>query len=456
MVGERILIIDDEVALLEACEEVLSYQGYEVQVQSRPEVGIEAVRRDTFDLVLVDLRMPNMNGLEVLNEIKAIDAQLAVVMITGFPEISTAVQAIREGAFDYLPKPFDPDQLLIVVERALRQKLLIDENADLRQALGRRSQVDDIVAESAQMQRVLDLVEKVAGQDSSVLIEGETGTGKELIAQRIHAQSRRCNHPLLPIHCSALPEHLVESELFGHERGAFTGAHARKKGLLEIAEGGTVFLDEISTMGPDIQVKLLRVLQERQMLRVGGREIIDIDIRVISATNEDLKAAIDQGRFRQDLYYRLNVVPISLSPLRERLEDIPPLVDKFLRRVNAQRAVPLQGIAPDAMALLLGYSWPGNVRELHNLIERASLLAGTSLIEVADLPEEMRQKKATAPATGTLEQARERFEREYLEALMQECQGNVSHAAAHAGMHRTSLQRLLSKHDLRSEGFRPI
>ena len=335
MVGERILIIDDEVALLEACEEVLSYQGYEVQVQSRPEVGIEAVRRDIFDLVLVDLRMPNMNGLEVLHEIKAIDVQLAVVMITGFPEISTAVQAIREGAFDYLPKPFDPDQLLIVVERALRQKLLIDENADLRQALGRRSQVDDIVAESAQIQRVLDLVEKVAGQDSSVLIEGETGTGKELIAQRIHAQSRRCNHPLLPIHCSALPEHLVESELFGHERGAFTGAHARKKGLLEIAEGGTVFLDEISTMGPDIQVKLLRVLQERQMLRVGGREIIDIDIRVISATNEDLKAAIDQGRFRQDLYYRLNVVPISLSPLRERLEDIPPLVDKFLRRVNA-------------------------------------------------------------------------------------------------------------------------
>ena len=454
MVKGKILVIDDEDALLEACEETLSYHDYEVATCNRPEAGIEAVRDQSFDLVLIDLKMPGMDGLEVLRIIRTIDAQAVIVMVTAFPEIDTAVQAIREGAFDYLPKPFDPDQLLIVVERSLQQKRLVDENAYLREVLGRRAETDEIVAHSAKMRQVIDLVDKVADQDCSVLIEGETGTGKEIIARRIHALSHRRDRPFLPIQCGALPEHLVESELFGHERGAFTNAHARKQGLLEMVQGGTIFLDEISTTGLDIQAKLLRVLQEHQVRRVGGQELVDIDIRVLSATNEDLQEAIAQNRFRQDLYYRLNVVTVSLPSLHERSEDIPPLVDVFIRRMNAKRDMPLQGIGPDALALLLDYAWPGNVRELQNIIERACLLATTPLIQAADLPEYLRETKTEHATDSTLQQARNRFDRQYLAALLQECQGNVSRAAVHAGMHRSSFQRLLKKHALHSEEFR--
>lgn len=454
MAKGRILVIDDEEALLEACEETLVYHGYEVEICNRPAAGVEAVRQYRFDLVLIDLKMPGMDGLEVLRIIRDIDAQLVVVMVTAFPEIGTAVQAIRQGAFDYLPKPFDPDQLLIVVERSLQQKRLVDENAYLRQALDQRSELDDIVAHSTKMRQVMDLVDKVADQDCSVLIEGETGTGKEIIARRIHALSHRRDRPFLPIQCGALPEHLVESELFGHERGAFTSAHARKQGLLEMVQGGTIFLDEISTTGLDIQAKLLRVLQEHQVRRVGGQELVDIDIRVLSATNEDLQQAIAQNRFRQDLYYRLNVVTVSLPPLHERSEDIPLLVDKFIRRMNAKKDTPLQGIGPDALALLLDYTWPGNVRELQNIIERACLLATTPLIQTADLPEYLREGKAIAATDSTLQQARKRFDRRYLETLLQECQGNVSRAAVQAGMHRSSFQRLLKEHALQSEKFR--
>ena len=454
VVKGKILVIDDEEALLEACEETLSYHGYEFELRNRPEAGIEAVRGHSFDLVLIDLKMPGMDGLQVLRTIKTIDAQLVAVVVTAFPEIDTAVQAIREGAFDYLPKPFDPEQLLIVVERSLQQKRLVDENAYLRQALGKRSEVDDIVAHSAKMRQVMDLVNKVADQDCSVLIEGETGTGKEVIARKIHALSHRRDRPFLPIQCGALPEHLVESELFGHERGAFTNAHARKQGLLEMVQGGTIFLDEISTTGLDIQAKLLRVLQEHKVRRVGGQDLVDIDIRVLSATNEDLQEAIAQNRFRQDLYYRLNVVTVSLPPLHERSEDIPLLVDMFIHQMNAKRDKPLQGIGPDALALLLDYAWPGNVRELQNIIERACLLATASLIQAVDLPEYLREGKISAPMESSLQKARNRFDRQYLRALLQECQGNVSRAAVVAGMHRSSFQRLLKKHQLFSNEFR--
>ena len=454
VVKGKILVIDDEEALLEACEETLSYHGYEVELRNRPEAGIEAVRGHSFDLVLIDLKMPGMDGLQVLRTIKTIDAQLVAVVVTAFPEIDTAVQAIREGAFDYLPKPFDPEHLLIVVERSLQQKRLVDENAYLRQALGKRSEVDDIVAHSAKMRQVMDLVNKVADQDCSVLIEGETGTGKEVIARKIHALSHRRDRPFLPIQCGALPEHLVESELFGHERGAFTNAHARKQGLLEMVQGGTIFLDEISTTGLDIQAKLLRVLQEHKVRRVGGQDLVDIDIRVLSATNEDLQEAIAQNRFRQDLYYRLNVVTVSLPPLHERSEDIPLLVDMFIHQMNAKRDKPLQGIGPDALALLLDYAWPGNVRELQNIIERACLLATASLIQAVDLPEYLREGKISAPMESSLQKARNRFDRQYLRALLQECQGNVSRAAVVAGMHRSSFQRLLKKHQLFSNEFR--
>ncbi len=281
MQKERILVIDDEPTLLEACEETLSYHGYDVHLTANARDGVESVRQETFDLVLVDLRMPDTDGLQILREIKSIDENLMMIMITGFPTIATAVEAVREGAFDYLPKPFSPDQLLIVVERALSQKRLTEENLRLRKTLGFRQGFEGMVGKSRAIEQVMDLVEKVAESDTSVVIEGETGTGKELIARSLHRNSPRRDGPFLPINCGALPEQLLESELFGHERGAFTGAHTRKPGLLETAEGGTVFLDEISALSSSLQVKLLRVLQERQVRRVGGQELIDIDMRVV-------------------------------------------------------------------------------------------------------------------------------------------------------------------------------
>ena len=456
----RILIVDDEPAMLEACEETLRYHGYDVSLRDTPDGGIAAVREQTFDLMLLDLKMPDKDGLEVLEELRSIDANLVKIMVTAFPTISTAVEAVKQGAFDYLPKPFSPDQLLITVDRALAQKRLTTENEMLRRALKFRRGFDGIVARSAAMEKVMDLVQRLADSDSSILILGETGTGKELIARSIHDNSKRSDAPFLPIDCGAMPDQLLESELFGHERGAFTGAFTRKTGLLEAVQGGTVFLDEIATLSVELQVKLLRVIQERQLRRVGGTETLDIDMRLLSATNEDLDKAMAEGRFRQDLYYRLNVLTISLPPLRERAGDVPLLADHFVKELNEAATRKVDGIAPEAMKALVQYDWPGNVREIHNAIEGAFFLTDSGSITLASLPAAIATQAAVANTAGgddgdtTLAAAKARFERDYLSGLLTATQGNVSRAAAQAGLHRTSFQRLLRKHDIQSEEYR--
>ena len=453
----RILIVDDELAILEACEEALSYHGYDVQARAVPDDGIQLARERTFDIVLLDLKMPDKDGLQVLQELKSIDANLRIVMITAFPTISTAIEAMKEGAFDYLPKPFSPDQLILTVDRALSQKRLTEENVMLRRALRVRPGFDGIIARSSAMERVMDLVERLAEGDSSVLIEGETGTGKELIARSLHANSLRHSGPFLPIDCGALPEHLLESELFGHERGAFTGAHTRKPGLFEVAKGGTVFLDEIPTLGVDLQVKLLRVLQERVLRRVGGTESIDVDIRLISATNERLEDAIAAGRFRQDLYYRLNVVSVSLPPLRERREDIPLLADYFVQQFNERGHKTIDGISTEALNMLESYDWPGNVRELQNAIEGAFSLTDSGQLTSAALPAPLTAGEVAdaSPHLSSFADAKRDFERLFVLETLERCKGNVSNAAAEAGLHRSSFQRLMRRHGIRSDSHRP-
>lgn len=441
--------------MLEACQETLLYHGYEVTVHDDPDAGIAAASAGQFDAILLDLKMPGRDGLDVLRELHTAHPDVQKVMITAFPTISTAVEAVREGAFDYLPKPFSPDQLLITMERAIAQKRLTEENRRLRRALGLRAGFEGIIARSPAMGRVLELVERLAESDSSVVIEGETGTGKELIARSLHDNSTRRDGPFLPIDCGALPENLLENELFGHERGAFTGADSRKPGLLESAAGGTVFLDEVANMPLNLQVKLLRALQERRVRRLGGQQDFEVDFRIISAANENLEASMEAGRFRQDLFFRLNVVHLVLPPLRERSGDIPLLATHFVDRLNEAGPKQIDGLSKEAFDVLEQYRWPGNIRELQNAMESAHSLAPGPRIEAEDLPARL-QRSVDLPtdAPSDFGAARRLFEREYLQALLVQCEGNVTRAAEVSGMHRSTLQRLLRRHDLSSDTFR--
>ena len=348
-----------------------------------------------------------------------------------------------------------------MVERSLQQKRLAEENRLLRQALADRKGFESIVGKSAPIQQLLDLAERVARSESSIVIEGETGTGKELIARGLHLASPRCQGPFLPINCAALPEHLLESELFGHERGSFTGAHTRKQGLLEAASKGTVFLDEISSLGMDLQAKLLRVLQERQVRRVGGRELIDVDIRVVSATNEAMSEAIAGDRFRRDLYYRLNVITLRVPPLRERSEDVPLLAEKFLLSLEEKHPRGVKGFSSDAMDLMQAYAWPGNVRELQNVVERAYLLTDSDYVIALDLPAQIREVSASGLGVDlnvSYSDAKETFlqpfERHYLIEILKQNAGNVTAASQQAGLHRSSFQRLMRRHEIESDDFR--
>jgi DNA-binding NtrC family response regulator len=387
---------------------------------------------------LLDLKMPEMDGLIVLKHLQQIDPAAHKVMITAHPTISTAVDAVRAGAFDYLPKPFSPDQLLITVERAIAQKRLEEENQRLRQALGSDIEVDGIVTQSTSMLTVIDLIKRLADSEPSVVIEGETGTGKELVARALHQTSMRAEGPFLPIDCGALPDQLLESELFGYERGAFTGAQTRRVGLFEAAHGGTVFLDEISNLGIDLQAKLLRALQERSVRRLGSQQ------------------AMEEGRFRQDLFFRLNVVTISLPPLRERDADVPLLADLFLARLNEAGPRAVKGFTDSARQALADYPWPGNVRELSNSVESAFSLCHGEVIEIDDLPRRFRDPHGVSKVdpTASLEQARDQFERDYVTRLLERHAGNVTRAAAAADIHRSTFQRILQKHAISAEEFR--
>ncbi|HYB75004.1 MAG TPA: sigma-54 dependent transcriptional regulator [Candidatus Sulfotelmatobacter sp.] len=452
---ERILVIDDEEDMLVNCSRMLARFGYEPLTAPDGAAGLEALQRERPALILTDLRMPGMGGMEVVRAAKAADPNVIVIMITAFATLETAVEAIKEGAYDYVTKPFTADQLRVVIDRALTQRRLQEENQRLRQQLQQTYRFENIIGRSLAMTEVYEVIKKVASSEANILVLGESGTGKELIARCLHANSRRGEKAFIPVDLASLPENLLESELFGHEKGAFTGAHATRPGLFEYAQGGTVFLDEIAELSPNLQGKLLRVLQERQVRRVGGNRIIEVDVRVISATNRDVQAAVAKGTFREDLYYRLNVISIPLPPLRERKGDVPLIAYHYLQRYAAASGKEIRGIAPEALDLLESYHWPGNVRELQNVIERAVVLTEADQIRLQDLPEHLRARPAPeAPPLKDLplkaakaEWARS-FERTYLGDLLKRHGGNISQAAKAAGVDRKTIHRLLKRHNL--------
>ena len=469
MASARILIVDDEADMRDNCARILTRLGYECVNAENGKVALDEFERQRPDLVLTDLKMPEMDGMALMARLHEIDPDLPVVMITGFASIESAVAAVREGAFDYLPKSFSVDQLRVAVERALRHRGLQVENRNLRQQLQQTLGLENVVGRSPAMTQVFELVKKAARSEANILVLGESGTGKELIARAIHANSPRASGPFVPVDCASLPEQLLESELFGHEKGAFTGAIRTKTGLVEAAHRGTLFLDEIGDLPASLQVKLLRVLQERQIRRVGGTGLVDVDVRVVSATNRNLADAIAKGQFREELYYRINVIAIHLPALRERAGDVRLLAHTFLKRYGQGRVTMMEDAAATALER---YPWPGNVRELQNVIERACALADGPRVTVQDLPEHVVHPAAHATAPGaspaatgpsgelppgtnlTLKDAKDQWmqvlEVSYLRDLLARHDGNVSSAAKAAGIDRKTFHRLINKYDLRA------
>jgi DNA-binding NtrC family response regulator len=455
-----VLICDDEALLVKSCGQILSSEGYAVLSEGRGKNALDAVRRHRPDIVLTDLMLPDMDGLSLLKEIKKVAPETLVVMITGFATVDSSVEAIRAGAYDYIPKPFTATQLRILLGRASQQVQLVRDNAQLRDQLKRHYSFENIIGTSESIQKVFSVVSRVAPTDASVFVSGESGTGKELIARAVHGNSRRSGRAFMAINCAALPDHLLESELFGHEKGAFTGADALRRGLLEVASGGSFFLDEISEMSMDLQAKLLRVIQERRIRRVGGEGEIPIDVRWISATNRDPEQAVRDGALRQDLLYRLNVVPVRLPPLRERPEDVPALLQHFLKRFGSDYERGNLRFSQEAVRVLSDHSWPGNVRELQNVVERVvSLCLPGQEITVEDLPEELTAGPvngarpassfaADRPFHEAKGDAVSGFEKEYLRDLLRRHGGNISQAARTAGIDRKTIHRMLARYGL--------
>lgn len=462
----KILIVDDEVEALENCRRILSRLGHECLTEHDPVRALDVSEQERPGLVLTDLRMPGLSGIDVLTATKRLDPTIKVVLMTAFATVQTAVSSMRQGALDYILKPYSSKDLEDVTRRAfgdgeaLGHTTAPSQRQDLLPALARaKHPLRQIVGQSAAIQAVLNLVSKVARTDANILIYGESGTGKELVARAIHHHSPRASKPFVPVDCVSMPDALLESELFGHERGAFTGAHAAKSGLFETAHGGTVFLDEVSGMSQTLQSRLLRVLQERQFRRVGGTRYIDIDVRVIAASNRDLAEAQKKGEFREDLYYRLNVIPIVLPPLREREGDIEVLAREFLQRFMQQHrtdAGVIPTFEPAAVAALMSYSWPGNVRELQNVIERAAALADGPVIRLEHLPSGLGLAASGDAASlegGSYKQVKQEmvrlFERSFLLELLQRHQWHMSNAAQEAGVDRKTIERMVKRHGLR-------
>jgi DNA-binding NtrC family response regulator len=442
-----ILIVEDEAKMRRLLELNLGDDGFTTFSAEDAETGLKLLRENPVDLILTDLKLPGMNGLEFLQTVKRQNAALPVVVMTAFGSVETAVDAMKAGASDYVLKPFSLTEMRIVIHKELDVRNLREENRSLREALGKRYSHPNIVARSPKMQEVLATVERVAPTNSTVLLGGESGVGKDLIARAIHEKSRRASGPFLKINSTAIPENLLESELFGFEKGAFTGAVASKPGKFELADKGTLFLDEIGDVPPVTQVKLLRVLQEREFERLGGTRTVKVDVRLIAATNKDLRQALEQGTFREDLYYRLNVVPIDIAPLRERKEDIPDLVHLFISRFTGESRKPVEGITPDAMQSLVNYHWPGNVRELQNIVERACALAKASVLGPADIHLDIRPAKAANGPGGFLPDGMtlEQWEDEMVQEALRRANGNKSQAARLLGLSRNALRYRLSK-----------
>jgi two-component system, NtrC family, response regulator PilR len=455
----RILVVDDERSMRELLAIVLRREGYEVLLAENGRSAIDLLEREPVDLLISDIKMPDLSGVDVLRAAKKVDQDILGIMITAFASTETAVEAMRLGACDYLSKPFDIDLLKMKVREKIENRQLRQENLLLKRTLGLSHQFANIIGRSAAMLDVFKMIETVARTNSTILLTGESGTGKGLVAQAIHFHSLRRDKPMVSLNCGALPENLLESELFGHMRGAFTGADTNKKGLLEVAERGTVFLDEIGEMSAVMQVKLLRVLQERRFRRVGGLEELQADIRVVAATNQDLAKAIAEGRFREDLYYRINVIPIALPPLRDRREDIPLLADHFVAKYTEQMDKTITGISREALELLSGYDWPGNIRELENVIERAVALEPTPAILPDSLPAGIRgdsaPRTASAPADGLpesgfdLEAHVKQIERGYIAEALKRAGGVQVKAAELLGMSFRSFRYYVKKYNLR-------
>jgi len=458
----RVLAVDDELVVCESIRRVLTPEGYDVKATTSAREGLELIRTELFDLLLLDIKMPEVGGLEFLRATRAASPETEVLIITGYATIETAVEAIKLGAFDYLEKPVSPPQLLVASARALERKHLLDLTRRLRSELEGRYRIGNVICSSPKMRRVMQLVAKVAPTNSTALIVGETGTGKDVIARSIHYNSARKDGPFIVADCSALTESLLESELFGHVKGAFTGAVRSRKGLAEAARGGTLFLDEISTMSMQVQGSLLRLIQEHQIRPVGSDATVSVDIRLIAATNRDLRELVAAGTFREDLFYRLSVFTIVLPPLRERPEEIPLLAHHFVRKLSEELEIPIDAIAPRAMSALEAHTWPGNVRELENVIERAILLAEGRVIDVDTIPSAAERAEvdwadvpndaATLARRKSDERAQavDRLERLFVIKALRAADGNVSAAARAVGMQRPNLHALMRKHEIRT------
>ena len=442
-----ILIVEDEAKMRRLLELNLGEEGFTTLSAGDAESGLKLLRENSVDLVVTDLKLPGMNGLEFLQAVKHQSAALPVIVMTAFGTVETAVEAMKAGASDYVLKPFSLAEMRMVIHKELDVHKLREENRSLREALGKRYAHPNVVARSPKMQEVLATVERVAPTNSTVLLGGESGVGKDLIARAIHEKSRRASGTFLKINSTAIPENLLESELFGFEKGAFTGAVASKPGKFELADKGTLFLDEIGDVPPVTQVKLLRVLQEREFERLGGTRTVKVDVRLIAATNKDLREALEQGTFREDLYYRLNVVPIDIAPLRERKEDIPDLANLFISRFTGESGKPVEGITREAMQILVNYHWPGNVRELQNIVERACALAKGNVLAPADIHLDVRPAKAANGAAGFLPDGMtlEQWEDEMVQEALRRANGNKSQAARLLGLSRNALRYRLSK-----------
>jgi DNA-binding NtrC family response regulator len=448
----RILIVDDEEIIRESLSGWLGKDGYTIGTAPDGLAALRMMEESSWSVLLADLKMPGIDGLELLRRVKEKWPETAVLIMTAFATVDTAVNAMKAGAFDYVVKPFDPEEVSLVVEKIVAQQALVRENVNLRKALKKEYVFHDFVTKSPALLSTLELAKTAARSPSTILVLGESGTGKEVLARAIHAESPRSGKPFVAMSCAALTETLLESELFGYEKGAFTGASVRREGKFEAASGGTLFLDEIGDISPKLQLDLLRVLEERRVTRVGGTESLPVDVRIIAATNRDLKRAVEEERFRQDLYYRLNVITVTLLPLRERKEDIPLLVERLLEQLGSELKRPVEGVSPEAMAILLAHAWPGNVRELRNVLERAIVVSDVPVLEARHLGLNLQEGAGSGPMPehpASLEE----IERQYIGSVLKQSGGNVTQAARILDIDRVTLYAKIRKYGLkRAEG----
>ncbi|MBI5778836.1 MAG: sigma-54-dependent Fis family transcriptional regulator [Planctomycetes bacterium] len=444
----RILVIDDEEIVRESLSDWLQKFGFYVETAENGARGVEKIRSAQWNIMLVDLKLPDTNGLEILKEARQVQPAAVVIIITAYATVDTAIQAMKAGAYDYITKPFDPDEINLVIQKIIEHQKLLDENLFLRRELTKRYTFQDIIGKSPKIQEVFELVKTVGPTKSTVLLRGASGTGKELVARAIHQLSPRNEKPFVAVSCAALTESLLESELFGHEKGAFTGAIAQKKGKFELADNGTIFLDEIGDIDPKTQADLLRVLQEREFTRVGGQETIKVDVRIIAATNKDLNKLMQEGKFRQDLFYRLNVITINIPPLQERREDIPLLCEHFLHKYNIENSKKIQRLSEDALKVLLEHNWPGNVRELEHAIEHAVTIEKTNVVTMESLPPAFRAQGAFPCAYVAEDKPLDEVEKEYILRVLKKHQWNIQKVAGILNIDRATLYSKIKKYNL--------